>query len=330
MGTMGSYNEHETELDLMDGIEELEGDEAEDRGDELTDDQLAEQEDDELDTDDEDSDENDADADADADDSDDDGDDVDAGGKGSRVVPHSRFNEVNEQYKQERDARLKLEEELARLRGASGQGGAQQQDLAEGGQASAEAAADYDFDAAEERYTAAIYDGELEEAKKIRAEIRAQERQAAEAAAEALLVRKEAESVQRQQQEALKSVVSKAVESYPFLDAQGEQANQDAIDEVVALRNVYLQRGMSPAAAIEKAVEKVGPRYAEEDEAPVKPTRTSRKEIIERNMKRSERIPASGEGVGERARSTDYSALSDGEFRSMSEEEKRKARGDYL
>lgn len=33
------------------------------------------------------------------------------------MVPHARFNEVNENLKQERAERLRLEEELARARG---------------------------------------------------------------------------------------------------------------------------------------------------------------------------------------------------------------------
>lgn len=345
--------EHETEIDLNEDVMDQDLD-AEDRGDELTEDQIREWELDEEEQGESDDDTDDAAHDDDdaADSNPDDQGNADAGGdqpdadaeqgqKGSRVVPHARFNEVNEQYKQEREARLRLEEELARLRGLQQQqqGGDQAQATADDVQQAMDES-DFDFDEAEERYSEALYDGDTEAAKKIRAEIRAKEREAAEAAAAAVIERERAEMQAKQQQEQIQGVVAKAYKRYPFLNPDSGEMDQDAVDEVVALRNLYLQRGMPAAEAIAKAVDKVGPRYAGDtghhDDAEQQAGKSNksltkqRKETIERNMERAERIPPATAGVGERARKVDYASLSDEEFARLSEEEKRRARGDYL
>lgn len=335
--------ELETEIDLTDDVMDQDMD-AEDRGDELTEDQIELWERDEA----EEAEESDDDADDEAldDDEQDDGDlddqdDADADGdqqgpeqKGSRVVPHARFNEVNEQYKQEREARLRLEEELARLRGGQPQPEQQEQATPEQVQ-QAQAESEFDFDEAEGRYNEAIYDGDMDTAKQIRAEIRAAERQAAEDAARAVLEQERAQMRAQQEQQQLQGVVAKAYEKYPFLNPQSGEVDQEAVDEVIAMRNLYLQKGMTAAEAIAKAVDKVGPRYADEAEpeqepAPEKPITNQRKETLERNLERSDRIPPTGAGVGERARKVDYSNLSEAEFANLSEQEKRRARGDFL
>jgi len=332
--------ELETEIDLTDDVMDQDMD-ADDRGDELTEDQIelwerdeaeeAEESDD--DTDDEaldDDEQTDGDLD-DQDNADADGDQQEPEQKGSRVVPHARFNEVNEQYKQEREARLRLEEELARLRGGQPQQPEQAQATPEQVQ-QAQADSEFDFDEAEGRYNEAIYDGDMDAAKQIRAEIRAAERKAAEDAARAVLEQERAQMRAQQEQQQLQGVVAKAYEKYPFLNPQSGEVDQEAVDEVIAMRNLYLQKGMTAAEAIAKAVDKVGPRYGDaiETEAPKKSITKQRKETLERNLERSDRIPPTGAGVGERARKVDYSSMSEAEFASLSEQEKRRARGDFL
>ncbi|MNZ54877.1 hypothetical protein D3C78_727890 [compost metagenome] len=242
--------------------------------------------------------------------------------KGSRTVPHARFNEVNEQLKQERAARLQLEEELARARGS-------QQPAAEPNPQEQDKPADFDFKAARKQLREAIYEGDDAKAEHLEEEIERQtelrQTRIAEQRAQELLEQRTRE----QQQKAIKSEVETAVaaayESYPFLDVAGEQANQDAIDEVVALRDLYMSRGKSPAQAIADAVAKVGPRYVEAPAA-----KPDGKAAIEQNLERERRIPPTMPGVGERARKIDYANLSDDEFEKLPEAEKRKARGDFV
>ncbi len=336
--------ELETEIDLTDDVVDQDMD-AEDRGDELTEDQMemwereeaeeAEESDD--DTDDEaldDDEQDDGDLD-DQDNADTDGDQQEPEQKGSRTVPHGRFHEVNEQLKQERAERLRLEEELARARGTQKAQQPEQQEATEEQVQQAQADSEFDFDKAEGRYNEAIYDGDMDAAKQIRAEIRAAERKAAEDAARAVLEQERAQMRAQQEQQQLQGVVAKAYEKYPFLDPQSGEVDQEAVDEVIAMRNLYLQKGMTAAEAIAKAVDKVGPRYTdvqeeEQEQAPKKSTTRQSKETLERNIERADRIPPTGAGVGERARKVDYSSLSEAEFANLSEQEKRRARGDFL
>lgn len=251
------------------------------------------------------------------------------GGK-AKMVPHARFNEVNETLKQERAARLQLEEELARTKGKVPAPAADKPDAND--QA-------YDFDAAEDRYMDALLDGNKEEAAKIRKEIRGEEQKqfsqqsesTAKQAADAEIKRRDAVSEQTETQKVLTAAITK----YPFLNHQGEEADADAIEEVIARRDLYIKQGMTLSKALATAVEKVAPRYAskeEEEEEEAKPGKkqTATTEQIKRNLERERRIPAAMPGVGERGKEIDYASLSEDEFDALSEQDKRKARGDFV
>lgn len=290
---------------------ELDDDLPEDRGDEVGD---LPPEDDELPLDGEEREENEGDAAA---------EEEPAQAKGSRTVPHARFNEVNEQLKQERAARLQLEEELARARGA------QQTQPPAAEQKPQEKPTEFDFKAARKQLREAIYEGDDAKAEQLEEEIERQtelrQTRIAEQRAQELLEQRHAEQQQKAVKSEVEAAVAAAYESYPFLDINGEQANQDAIDEVVALRDLYMSRGKPPAQAIADAVARVGPRYAETPAA-----KPDGKATIEQNLERERRIPPTMPGVGERARKIDFANLSDDEFEKLPEAEKRKARGDFV
>ena len=247
-----------------------------------------------------------------------------AGEGKAKMVPHARFNEVNETLKHERAERLRLEEELARARG--------QQPSAKEDAPEAKPEG-YDFDAAEDRYMDALLDGDKAAAAKIRQEIRAAEQRkfaeqsalTAKQAADEELRRRDAE----EEQAVAGKVLTAALAKYPFLDHESDAADHDAIEDVIARRDLYMRQGMPFAKALAAAVEKVGPRYAPQD-APAKSTRTATTEQIKRNLERERRIPAAMPGVGERGKDIDYAALSEDEFDALSEQDKRKARGDFV
>lgn len=247
-----------------------------------------------------------------------------AGEGKAKMVPHARFNEVNETLKHERAERLRLEEELARARG--------QQPAAQADKPEAKPE-DYDFDAAEDRYMDALLDGDKAAAATIRNEIRAAEQRrfaeqsamTAKQAADEELRRRDA----AEEQAAAGKVLAAALTKYPFLDHESDAADTDAIEDVIARRDLYMRQGMPFAKALATAVEKVGPRYAPQD-APVKSTRAATAEQIKRNLERERRIPAAMPGVGERGKDIDYAALSEDEFDALSEQDKRKARGDFV
>lgn len=243
--------------------------------------------------------------------------------KGSKSVPHARFNEVNEALKQERAARLQLEEELARTRGAQ-----QPPEQKPAAQEPAPVPA-ADIKALRKQLREAIYEGDDTKAEALEDQIDSlnAQRQAriAEQRASELLEQRQQAQQQKAAQSEMQEVVAEAYQAYPFLDVEGAEPNQDAIDEVVALRDLYLSRGKTAAQAIADAVAKVGPRYSEAPAA-----KPDGKATIEQNLERERRIPPSMPGVGERARKVDYAKLSEDEFDKLPEAEKRKARGDFV
>ncbi|WP_431484199.1 hypothetical protein [Pseudomonas solani] len=328
---VSEYDEPDPEL-LGSGIEEEE-EEEEDRGDDV-DPSLPPDDDDELDLEedgDDDDPDNGGDQDADPDgDDQDDGLDEDAlariaGGGKPASVPHSRFNEVNESLKEERRRRLELEEELARAKG------------------SAPAKKDedpkpkaFDFDDAEDRYNAAILEGDSAAAKVIRREIRAEERkeieEAAQKRADEMYQQRTQEAAQRQQQAAVPAVLKESYEKFPFLDIEGDAPNMEAIEDVVAYRDYYINKGETLAKAIALAVAKVGPRFAE----PVKVGKEPKKgveltpEQISRNLERERRTPPLTPGVGERGANVDVANMSEEDYAKLSAEDKKRIRGDYI
>lgn len=245
-------------------------------------------------------------------------------GKGNKV-PQARFNQINEALKHERTERLRLEEELARARGS----------LPVQQPADKELPADgYDFDAAEARYMDALMDGETAAAAAIRKEIRAEERK--EYAQQSVSSVQQATEAERQrsaaeaEQSTAQQVLSSAIAKYPFLDHEGADADADAIEEVIARRDLYLKQGMTFSKALSAAVEKVAPRYSQQEEPVKARSKTASAEQINRNLEREKRIPAAMPGVGERGKDIDYANLSEDEFDALSEQDKRKARGDFV
>lgn len=302
----------------QDDQQELEHDEAEDRGDEVGPDLP------ELDDEPEDDDEPDEEADADEADAEPEAEPEEQSRR-PRMVPHSRFNEVNNELKQEREARLRLEEELARARG--GRQADQEREPAAEQQREQQKPEAYDFDAAEERYMEAVMEGDTAQAKQIRAEIRAQERAEAERAAHAVVESRRAQEDQAREQQELVRTASELYKRYPQLNGNSDEADPDLIEMTLALRNRYIANGSRPADALRQAAAKTcgaGKDDLLEDDEP-----TPRK-TIQRNLERDRRIPPRDIGAGERSRPVDYSALSEDEFDSLSEADKRRARGDYL
>lgn len=309
--------EEEEEEEETDPDEEPDEEEEEDRGDEV-DPSLPPEEDEDPDAEEE-------------EDSDDEPDDLDpdalaelAGEGKAKSVPHARFNEVNQNLKNERAERLRLEEEVARLRGAAPAPVEKKDDLKP-----------FDFDAAEDRYMDAVLDGDKDKAKAIRAEIRSEERKALEQEGAKAGKQTVAEELRQRDEQAelarLQQVAREAVVKHPFFDAGAKDANPEAIEELVAWRDHYIRKGLPPSKALATAVEKVAPRYAKDAER--KPTAnkpSATEEQILKNMDRAKRIPQAPAGVGERGKDIDYSKLSEDEFDALPAEEKKKARGDYV
>ena len=244
-----------------------------------------------------------------------------AGEEKPKTVPHSRFNEVNEEAKANRARVLVLEEELARAKGATP--APAKEELKPAG---------YDFDAAEDRYTTALLDGDPAAAKAIRAEIRAKER--AEAIAEAEVVADRRYNTHRAQDDAARTktefstALTEAYTTYPFLDGENPDKNQDAIDETLVWVNAFQAKGQSPAKALASAVAKIGPRFApvadkSGDLSSIKPN-------LKQGVDRAAKIPPNVTGIGSRALKVDVNKMTGADIRKLSPEDRARLEGDNL
>ena len=325
--------EEEEEEEEEFGEDDDEFDPDEDRGDDVDPDLPDDDDDLEVESDDD----GDADDDSDADDLD--ADDLadlagEGGDKKPSMIPHARFNEVNEALKKERAERLQLEEELARTRGRIPKDADVQPE--QGGEPPA-----FDFKAKRKELREALYEGNEELAEKLEDEIDAAKaaelERRAETKAQQLFESRQAEAEARRIQAEVQAAATAAMTKYPLLNPDIEGHDPELVEDVVALRDFYIhQKGMSPGEAITKAADKVAGRgaAAKDDagdggkrlKAGAKPTT----EQLRRNDERSRKIPPRDGGIGERATDIDWENLTEEEFDSLPDSEKRKARGDYV
>lgn len=158
------------------------------------------------------------------------------------------------------------------------------------------------------------------------------------------------------QQERMNEIVEAAFQRYPFLNDANAEFSKEALGDVLMYKARYQEEGDSPSAALKKAVNRVCPYYAEEldpdsagkggkkgagkaarggDGARDPNQRDPKK--IQRNARAGNRIPpgigraGTGSSAGRRALA-DRGAkeVPNSEYRQMSEEEKKRLRGDYV
>ena len=247
-----------------------------------------------------------------------------AGEDKPKMVPHARFNEVNEEAKAHRARVLALEEELARVKGASPAATKKEEPKVES----------FDFDAAEERYSEALLDGEKDKARQIRAEIRAEEQKAAEQRAEEAADRryktnKAADDASRTKLE-FDLELSKAYAAYPFLSNESAEANPDAIDETLVWHQHFMAKGKTAAQALAAAVEKIGPRYAPKAADEPGKVAEAPKPDLAKAMARADRVPPKAEGVGARATTLNVSKMTNKDIKALSAEDEARLAGDVV
>jgi len=247
-----------------------------------------------------------------------------AGDDKPKTVPHSRFNEVNEEAKLHRARVLALEEELARMKGAAPVAPKKEE---------APVAA-YDFDDAEDRYASALLDGESAKAKEIRREIRAREQEAADKRAEELADRryktnKAADDAQRTKLE-FDVELNKAYAAFPFLNAESVDKNQDAIDEVLVWQQSFLSKGGTAAEALAAAVKKIAPRFVKAADEPAPAAAAAPKPDLQKGIDRAARVPEKPQGLGARASTLDVSKMSGKDLKALSAEDEASLAGDIV
>jgi hypothetical protein len=237
-------------------------------------------------------------------------------------IPKARFDEVNARMKQAEAEKQALEAQLRAL---------QQPQAAPAAQAPAQAG-QVDLDAAEEAYLEALRQGDGTRARQIRGAINQHIQQQAEAAA---VARVSAVMDKRETETSLVAVANESIQKYPFLNAESDQANEEAIAEVVEWRDYYAAKGMRADVALQKAVAKIVPMYAPKPKAAPEPEPEPKvdiraKEAIQRNALAANAQPAPLAGVGERASKARYdvSKMTDEEFEALPASERKRMRGD--
>lgn len=175
--------------------------------------------------------------------------------KRDTVIPRARFDEVNAKLHAEREeaARLRAELEAMTRRPEP---------------------TDNNIDTLEDEYFEAMIAGDKARAKEIRATINTEIFNRAQAASAETAA---ATLTQREIQSSFAKVVEQTVTDYPFLDSTGPEANADAIADVVEWRDFYINKGDTPAAALQKAAAKIAPIYSKAADPTPEPLTDKRK-----------------------------------------------------
>jgi hypothetical protein len=253
------------------------------------------------------------------------------GGK-SRVVPHTRFNEVNEENK---DLRLLLKMALAKG------------DVAPAAVVKEEPAPVrpvYDFKVAQREYHKLISEGEDDKAglKLDEIEDKREELQQFDLTNIRTQARREAvaEVNQTQAQREVGAVIKDLHERYPFLNENGKAPEEAAILAVNAKAKQLIAQGQSPAEALIAAGESIGPRFAKVlGIAPTKPGKKAvtplvdgkdprSKDALKRNLGlRQPPTGKSGVGTREQMRTLDISKMTDAQIDKLTPAELAEATG---
>ena len=121
---------------------------------------------------------------------------------------------------------------------------------------------------------------------------------------------------------------------YPELDSAGDDSDDGLIEEVVEMRDLYVERGLSPSDALKKSVRLVALENGLKDRT-AKPKADMAKPAKRLNSKakldaaKKERGKLGGSGGSSRPK-VDISRLGDEEFGKLSKEALATARGDYI
>lgn len=241
----------------------------------------------------------------------------------SASVPHARFHEVNEAKKAAEQRAAELEAEIERLRSAK---------PAPHDEKPAAKPEEFDVSAKEEEAAQALFEGDTKKYREIQDQIRAYtEDRATRRAFEQF----EQITAQRTAQSLLQATADRIASEYAFLNSQAPEANPDAIADVLEWRDYYhAVKGQPLHTALENAVKKIAPLYQrsepEVDEPPAPKTDARRAAAVARAAASAAAQPPNLGGIGERAAASklDVEKMTDDQYAKLSDEEKRRLRGD--
>ena len=240
---------------------------------------------------------------------------------GSRMVPIARFNEVNERMKE-------MQAQLAALATRQAQPAQQQPEP----QVQEEPAPD--LGDLRKRHHNALVEGRDDEAIELQGQI---DEEILNRATQNAMNRMAAQQAQREQQAAMQTfqqTVQQIEADYPQLNANSEQADEDAILFVVAKRDALIKLGTNPGEALRQASDAAARTFGfgTQPAHTGKATGENRKqEALLRNAKAAQAQPPQLAGLGNRATApqrVDVSDMPEDEFEALPESEKSRLRGD--
>lgn len=226
-------------------------------------------------------------------------------------IPKNRFDEVNERRK-------KAEQRLAELEGKN----KQQQ----------EPTVDFDFEAKEDAYMDAVLDGDKQEARNIRQEIRQAEKQLYEQQM------RQASTSTREETKAeleLQSTINELQTQYPVFDGNSDNYDQNLTEEALELFEGFKAQKYDPATAMRRAVRYVA-RANQLDaqgnpvETPAEEPKAQHKaepEAGRKKVKRQAKQPPQPD-PRQVSDAPDPMSMSEDEFDKLSDQELAKIRGD--
>lgn len=244
-----------------------------------------------------------------------------------RMIPKGRFDEVNEERKA-------LAEQLAQATAALAALAAGRTTAPANAPAADEPGA-FDLKAAMRERLRALASGDDDRALELDEQIQDYTLQQAKAAARQEYEASQATMTQQQQAAALKATAAELTKLYPQLDAKAADADQDAIDFVVARRDRLIAEGKPAHEALRQAVAVAAKRFGFDDDEPA-PTKvdgaTARLLAArQRNAAAAAAQPPELGGKGNRATTVarfDVEKMTDEEFAALPEAEKKRLRGD--
>ena len=205
---------------------------------------------------------------------------------------------------------------------------------------SEEAPESYDFDAKEVEYQNMVLDGETNKAVALRREIRKAER----ADLEFEMRQEMSQTVnQDRQMTALQQAANAMEEAYPVFNRNSDVFNEDYTNEVVELRDMFIQRGYEAVDALSKAVKYVVKDYDLDDSTQEsaslagKARKTDelakKRALVSKKLQAAEAQPPELPGEssalhGEKA--LDVSAMTEEEFNALPEATLKRLRGDII
>lgn len=195
----------------------------------------------------------------------------------------------------------------------------------------------------EDKHTEALADGDVDKAKALMRQIRALDRELADARADARAAEAEARAVEQARYDI---VLERIESSFPQLNPDHDDYDKDLEQDVVDLKVTYQRRGMTPAQALQKAVKKLlGAETRQQEQATEVAPRVDaaavaaqrKKQAVEKTADAVRRTPPATSRVGKDSdaaggslRAEDVLKMSQDDFMKLDEAELKRLRGDEI